>query len=371
MFVSQQIESAPPTLAGKEGESYYRAILKQFENQYDQHYNEIKLAFGDGVNVEPMNKRAHQLHTYLFFNPNSNEWLADANVQFNDRISIARNCMTSDINTDHIGRMYMDGHYHGLLILQNIGSQTYEGMINNLTKTSLLNYQITVNLQPLDTYQIMMRENRGPGVGVAGADGNDDFPNPRGHHQAQKARRVPTRRGPHAPVQHAFRGPRLEYRRVQAGGGHERVEAGHHLDQERARLRHAPRGYHARNFLRHSRATVFIPMTPATRACRRACRQSDSLLRELYRRSRQCPGSLAVLRPRALRSALYRQRPVQSTGVAGGSRSGKSVKYNNLLYQTGPYFDYDVMVEEGASHQLHDGPRRKAHRHPEEREYKY
>ncbi|WP_342751202.1 hypothetical protein OH491_27600 (plasmid) [Termitidicoccus mucosus] len=31
-------------------------------------------------------------------------------------------------------------------------------MINNLTKTSLLNYQITVNLQPLDTYQIMMRE---------------------------------------------------------------------------------------------------------------------------------------------------------------------------------------------------------------------
>ncbi|WP_342751201.1 hypothetical protein OH491_27595 (plasmid) [Termitidicoccus mucosus] len=49
--------------------SYYRAILKQFENQYDQHYNEIKLAFGDGVNVEPMNKRAHQLHTYLFSIP--------------------------------------------------------------------------------------------------------------------------------------------------------------------------------------------------------------------------------------------------------------------------------------------------------------
>ncbi|MFI5337192.1 MAG: hypothetical protein ACHQ5A_10440, partial [Opitutales bacterium] len=41
---------------------------------------------------------------------------------------------------------------------------------------------------------------------------------------------------------------------------------------------------------------------------------------------------------------------VQHTGVAGGTRAGKSVLYNNLLYQTGPFFDYDVLVEEGASH---------------------
>src|SRR5262249_14144633 len=41
---------------------------------------------------------------------------------------------------------------------------------------------------------------------------------------------------------------------------------------------------------------------------------------------------------------------VQHTGIAGASRSGKSAQYNNLLYQTGPYFDCDILMEEGGSH---------------------
>ncbi|OAM91918.1 hypothetical protein AW736_26420 [Termitidicoccus mucosus] len=353
LFVSQQIESAPPTLAGKEGlKSYYRAILKQFENQYDQHYNEIKLAFGDGVNVEPMNKRAHQLHTYLFFNPNSNEWLADANVQFNDRISIARNCMTSDINTDHIGRMYMDGHYHGLLILQNIGSQTYEGMINNLTKTSLLNYQITVNLQPLDTYQIMMREET----------------------EAQELES----QGRTATTTSQIREDTIKRKRhavSQLGEGHTRLFSTlfvvrvwntdeSKLAADMSALKQAITSIKsARAYDTHLEVTTletFFATFPGN--CfhpydARDKELADEHVANLIPFSASFTGDLANAQALWLSSdrALCGVRfivngLVQSTGVAGGSRSGKSVKYNNLLYQTGPYFDYDVMVEEGASH---------------------
>ena len=353
VFISQRIDAAPPLFTTPEGvKSYYRSVLTQCEANFAQLGRELGTALGQDVVVEPMTKRDHQLYTFLFLNPTANEWQTDLGSVFDDRLSIMRNCLASDLKTDRLGRMFFDGHYHALLVLQQVGSHTYEGMIHHLTKTDFLNYQITVNLEPLDTYRIIQEEETAQQNLQKQA--NTDV--------VVSQTRVDTIRRKQVSI-------------TQLGEGQTRlmnttfIVRAWNTDETKlaADVSALKAGIlsmrNARCYDAHLEATaleLFFSTLPGNSFhpyAARAVRLEDEHVANLIPFSASFTGDLEQAQALYLSSdramvgfRFHVNGLVQHTGVAGGSRSGKSAAYNNLLYQTGPYFDYDVLLEEGGSH---------------------
>lgn len=353
LFLSQAMESAPPLLSSRQGvQAYYQSILTQFESSYRQLGNELSAALGADVTVEPMTRADNELYTFLFLNPTANEWQTDLSGVFDVRHSIMRNCLRSDINTDRLGRMYFDGYFHAVLILHQVGSHTFEGMVHNLTKTEFLNYQITVNLEPLDTYRIIREEETD----------QQNLQKQAAADTVLSQTRADTIRRKQATISKLGEGQTRLFNTtfvVRAWNTDETrlaadvsaLKAGI-LSMRNARCHDA--------HLESTALEVFYSTLPGNSLhpyTARAFRLEDEHVANLIPYSASFTGDLDQAQALFLSSdrALVGFRfhvngLVQHTGVAGGTRSGKSAAYNNLLYQTGPYFDYDVLVEEGGSH---------------------
>ena len=353
VFISQTMEAAPPLLSSRDGiKAYYRSILSQFESNYEQLGNELAAVLGNDVVIEPMSRRDNQLYTFLFLNPTADEWHADLGGLFDERRSILGNCLTSDIGTDRLGRMYFDGHYHAVLILRQPGSHTFEGMIHNLTKTDFLNYQITVNLEPLDTYKIIQEEETE----------QQNLQKQAGVDTVVSQTRLDTIRRKQATITKLGEGQTRLFRTtfvVRAWNADETKLAADVSALKAGILSMR----NARCYDAHLEATaleVFYSTLPGNSFhpyTNRAFRLEDEHVANLIPFSASFTGDLEhaqalfLSSDRALAGFRFHVNGlVQHTGVAGGTRSGKSAKYNNLLYQTGPYFDFDVLVEEGGSH---------------------
>ncbi len=353
VFISQTIDAAPPLLASRAGlRAYYRSIFSQFESQFEQLGNELATALGNDVLVQPMTRQEHQLYTFLFLNPTADEWQADLVGLFEERRSIMGSCLTSDIGTDRLGRMYFDGHYHALLVLRQPGSHTFEGMIHNLTKTNFLNYQITVNLEPLDTYQIISEEETE----------QQNLQKQAGVDTVVSQTRLDTIRRKQATISKLGEGQTRLFRTtfvVRAWNTDETKLAADvsALKAGILSMRNA-RCYDAH--LASSALEIFYSTLPGNSFhayTNRAFRLEDEHVANLIPFSASFTGDLEHAQALFLSSdhalagfRFHLNGLVQHTGLAGGTRSGKSAKYNNLLYQTGPYFDFDVLVEEGGSH---------------------
>ena len=64
-------------------------------------------------------------------------------------LSIQENCWHSEGNGQSDFGFFMDGHYHSLIVLTRWPRTTYPGIIQRLTNLRLLDYTITVNVDPL------------------------------------------------------------------------------------------------------------------------------------------------------------------------------------------------------------------------------
>lgn len=353
VFISQAIEAAPPLLSSREGiKAYYRSILSQFESQYEQLESELATALGSDVTVEPMSGQDNRLYTFLFLNPTADEWQADLRGLFDDRRSIMGNCLTSDIAADRLGRMYFDGHYHAVLILRQPGSHTFEGMIHALTKTDLLHYQITVNLDPLDTYQIIQAEELE----------QQNLQKQAAADTVVSQTRLDTIRRKQATITKLGEGQTRLFRTtfvVRVWNADETK-----LAADVAALKAGILSMrNARCYDAHLEATALeafystLPGNSFHPYSSRAFRLEDEHVANLipfsasFTADLEHAQALFLSSDRALAGFRFHLNGlVQHTGVAGGTRAGKSAFYNNLLYQTGPYFDFDVIVEEGGSH---------------------
>ena len=248
--------------------------------------------------------------------------------------------------------MYFDGHYHAVLILRQPGSHTFEGMIHNLTKTDFLNYQITVNLEPLDTYKIIQEEETE----------QQNLQKQAGVDTVVSQTRLDTIRRKQATITKLGEGQTRLFRTtfvVRAWNADETKLAADvsALKAGILSMRNA-RCYDAH--LESTALEVFYSTLPGNSFhpyAARAFRLEDEHVANLIPFSASFTGDLEQAQAlflssdRALAGFRFHVNGlVQHTGVAGGTRSGKSAKYNNLLYQTGPYFDFDVLVEEGGSH---------------------
>ncbi|AWI09630.1 hypothetical protein [Ereboglobus luteus] len=167
LFISTNLDASVPPKSAKAKLSHdhlaahYEKILAQLRTRFDELTATLRTLFGSNTTVTPMDDLAHFTYYSKFLNPS----LADAfdinfTARFNPAQTIQENCWCSDgVNLPKPG-FYFDGRYHAVFAFKRWPSRTYPGIILRLTALPFLDYQITVNLEPLPTKTEVEKEER-------------------------------------------------------------------------------------------------------------------------------------------------------------------------------------------------------------------
>ncbi|MGH8017557.1 MAG: hypothetical protein ACREIA_04595 [Opitutaceae bacterium] len=153
LFISTKVASPVGKFkASSKSEIYYKAMLGQLRSQFDEWTGTLQAIFGADTTVTPLSHLAHFTYFSKFLNPSLAERFdADFSAQFNPALTIQENCWNSDgVGLRKIG-FYLDGRYHSVFTLKRWPSRTHPGIIFRLTGLPFLDYQITVNFDPLPT----------------------------------------------------------------------------------------------------------------------------------------------------------------------------------------------------------------------------
>jgi hypothetical protein len=151
LYFSRRVESTPPvgdTGAGLR--KHYEIVLEELASEFAQLHGMLGQIF-PGARVEPMGDLDHYRQATRFLNPSLAERFDfDPLETFVPELSIQDNCWHSEAQglSDGPG-FWMDGYYHSLMVLHRWPKVTHPGMVQRLTDLPLLDYTITVNVEPL------------------------------------------------------------------------------------------------------------------------------------------------------------------------------------------------------------------------------
>ncbi|MEZ0300011.1 MAG: VirB4 family type IV secretion system protein [Candidatus Methylacidiphilales bacterium] len=163
IFVSQSIESYSGNLRSQNGlYDYYNRTLSQLRNDFDEIATTLGLTFGNGTTLRSMSDLDHFTYYSLFLNPSLGERLDFdfASLFWQDQ-SIQELCWHGDgLGLEGQPVFYLDGYYHQILALKRWPQKTYPGISNRLTGLPFLDYQITINIEPLPVRDEIAREER-------------------------------------------------------------------------------------------------------------------------------------------------------------------------------------------------------------------
>lgn len=162
MFISVEITAQSGKILTRAGLSaYYDKVLAQLRGQFDELTGTLRTIFGSDTTVTPMDDLAHFSYCSKFLNPSlADRFDVDATGQFNPALSIQENCWNGDgVGLERIG-FYLDGRYHTIFTLKRWPSRTYPGIIHRLTGLPFLDYQLTVNLEPLPAKREVDKEEK-------------------------------------------------------------------------------------------------------------------------------------------------------------------------------------------------------------------
>ncbi len=162
LFISAEIAAQSGRALTTDGLSaYYDKVLAQLRGQFDELTGTLRTIFGSDTTVTPMDDLAHFSYCSKFLNPSlADRFDLDANGQFNPALSIQENCWNGDgVGLERIG-FYLDGRYHTIFTLKRWPSRTYPGIIHRLTGLPFLDYQLTVNLEPLPAKREVDKEEK-------------------------------------------------------------------------------------------------------------------------------------------------------------------------------------------------------------------
>src|SRR5580692_10730101 len=163
LYVSRSLENVPKTLTSNAAlREYYRTLLDQLETEFTQVHHLLKEIFAStGTRVLPMTDLDHFKHYKTFLNPSLAERFDfDPSADFQPELSIQENCWHSEGNGQSDFGFYLDGHYHSVLALTRWPRSTYPGIIQRLTNLRLLDFTITVNVDPLPITQEINKEEK-------------------------------------------------------------------------------------------------------------------------------------------------------------------------------------------------------------------
>lgn len=162
-YVSRAIDASPAFAASRASlGKYYDYLLDQLEQEFDQiHQTLTGIFIGQGARVIPMTDADHYRHCKSFLNPSLAErFNHDAIDSFDLSLSIQENCWHSEGNGQSDFGFWMDGHYHSIIVLTRWPKMTFPGIIHRLTNLRLLDYNITVNVDPIPIRQEILKEEK-------------------------------------------------------------------------------------------------------------------------------------------------------------------------------------------------------------------
>ncbi len=162
-YISRSLENVPRTLTGNAAlREYYLTLLDQLETEFAQVQHLLVEIFASaGTRVLPMTDLDHFKHYKQFLNPSlADRFDFDPASDFQPELSIQENCWHSEGNGQSDFGFYMDGHYHSVIALTRWPRTTYPGIIQRLTNLRLLDYSITVNVDPLPITQEINKEEK-------------------------------------------------------------------------------------------------------------------------------------------------------------------------------------------------------------------
>lgn len=162
LFLSTEITAhAGSRLTAAALESYYEKLLAQLRAQFEEMTGTLRTIFGTDTTVAPMDDLGHFSYYDKFLNPSLAERFdVDFAAQLNPALSIQENCWNGDgVGLQKIG-FYLDGRYHAVFALKRWPSRTSPGIIWRLTGLEFLDYQITVNIEPLPAKREVDKEEK-------------------------------------------------------------------------------------------------------------------------------------------------------------------------------------------------------------------
>lgn len=163
VYISRKIESSPKGLHSNRAlTDYYNTLLEQLQTEFTQLHEILCSIFsGQGTRIIPMTDADHYRHYKTFLNPSLAERFDyDPMDTFVPKLSIHENCWHSDGTGQEDFGFFMDGHYHSVIVLTRWPRMTYPGLINRLTGLRLLDFSITVNVDPLPIRKEINKEEK-------------------------------------------------------------------------------------------------------------------------------------------------------------------------------------------------------------------
>ncbi len=161
LYISRSIDVEPTALqSAKVREEYYQLLLGQMGAEFGQ-INEMLIGIFPHSRIVPMKDADHYRHYARFLNPSFAERFDyDPLEGFDPQLSIHENCWHGEAVGISDSGFILDGCHHGLLVLSRWPKVTFPGIIHRLTNLALLDYTITVNVEPLSTRTEIAREEK-------------------------------------------------------------------------------------------------------------------------------------------------------------------------------------------------------------------
>lgn len=162
LFVSQDIDSSSSAIEDHAGLlDYYSKTLKQLRNSFNETAITLSTVFGAGTTVQPMSDLEHFTYYKRFLNPSLADRLeVDFDSLYRPDLSIQELAWDSDgVGLEQTG-FYLDGQYHALFSIKRWPQKTYPGIVHRLTSLPFLDYQITINIEPIPVREEISREEK-------------------------------------------------------------------------------------------------------------------------------------------------------------------------------------------------------------------
>ena len=163
LYISRKIESSPKGIHKEEAlTKYYETLLEQLQAEFAQIHEVLFSIFsGQGARIIPMTDSEDYLHYTKFLNPTLAERIDyDPLDSFVPELTLQENCWHSEGNGQSDFGFFLDGHYHSMIALTRWPKVTYPGLIHRLTNLHLLDFTITVNVDPLPVRKEIAKEEK-------------------------------------------------------------------------------------------------------------------------------------------------------------------------------------------------------------------
>lgn len=166
VYYSVPIEAKTPfNLNDAELHDHFTNVLSGLASTFANFFNVLKSTIGPVAMIKPFTDQDHYNEYIDYFNPSllwRKERGAIGTLDLNR--TIQENCFNSEIMGNSKIKpdfgFFMDGNYYGILVIKRWPQTTLPGLINQLTSMELLDYRITMNIQPIDILKEKKQEEK-------------------------------------------------------------------------------------------------------------------------------------------------------------------------------------------------------------------